>query len=604
MRGANALPDAAASSDPLYPIDRMLGELDRAAANPAEAEQIFDNLKRRYGSIPGGGVPVDFTKLRKETAATWTYTPKGAPGTNEARARDLSREVVAPGRPKTATDPAAAVGERVDYAALMSLSAGRAADALGQSHLPDGAERRFAAERGERLKELYDVGRLTIKRMGGDPDTFRSLGDVIAHLLRQEAGLAATLKLGDHYQSMDEVMLRVSAIKNVNRELGAFMATLWEYRAFLRMGLVAAQVPLETRFEPWETFPDGQGTKGAQVVGYKRGVTQFVGLRYDNADGGSRFQGQAKNGKSGLILVVEPGTKIRTESLINYDGEGKVRSALTEIYDGQRRTRRESLDMGANVVEVVEYKADGTEARSTRRNTKSGEQFVRDLAKDDGRFEATTLNGRREIRFLKDATGAEPAVTMRVEKVGLDGSFQLERLVLQNGTHIVAKSAHVNQLLEKGTKNLGWEVALKSLVEETDARKRLTTARALAKEAVTAVGMVDQGDRLSRPLGAFLAAEAKNTGDLVDPSKGAPIRFFINENKNYLLIFTRRDGTKRILSGSFKQSTEWGDNYGLGMAFGVAGEIDIDADNKATQREPKIETEYLYDGSRLVWMPP
>ena len=396
--------------DPLYKIDVLLGELDKAAANPAEAEKIFDALTRRYGSPagPSGGVRVNFGAIRKTLADTWSYTPKGAAGTNEAKARDLARATPVP-----VQERALVVGESFDYAAMLSLTAGRAANAFVDK-LPDGVERRFVAERSDRMKELLDAGRRAVSAMHGDPNTFTSIDELVAHLTAQEQSLARSMNLSDDYSSMDDVMLRVSAVKSVNRQLGAFMATLWEYRAFLRMNLVKAQVPLDTKFKPWETFPDGTGTTGAQVVGLKRGVTSFVGLRYDNADGSSRFQGQAPDGRSGLILAFDSAKK-RTESLIGYDKDGKLLSALTDMYDGAGKlTHRESLHMGTGNVEITDFKADGSELKTTRKNTKTGDQFVRDLGHDGNRFEATTKNGRREIKFLVGPNGAPPAVTLRV----------------------------------------------------------------------------------------------------------------------------------------------------------------------------------------------
>ncbi|PIR15580.1 MAG: hypothetical protein COV48_13555, partial [Elusimicrobia bacterium CG11_big_fil_rev_8_21_14_0_20_64_6] len=426
---------------------------------------------------------------------------------------------------------------------------------------------------------------------------------LVLHLSREERRLVETLHLPENVESIDEVADRLQVIRGVNRDLAQFLSLLWEYRGFLRNGLVSGQVPLATRFAPWETFPDGQGTTGAQVVGYERGASQFVGLRYDNADGSSRFQGQGRDGRSGMIIAIDA-AKRRTEALITYDADGKVGSALSEMYDGAALRRRERLNMGTGIVEAIEYKADGTVLKSKRQDTRTGEQFIEDLTRDDSRFNATQKDGRRETRFLKNADGSAPAISLRVEKVDTDGNFVLDHLVLQNGTYIVAKSAHVNQLLENGKKNLGWEVALKSLVEETDAKSRLRIGRALAKETVAALKMSDDNGRLSKPLGAFLAAEAKASGALIDPKDGAPVRFFINEKKNYLLIFTRRDGTKRILSGTFKHATEFDDKNTWGTSFGVTGEIIVDAAGNARQNDPKILTEYLADGSRLVWLPP
>ncbi len=596
---AAGMPGPKGGKDDLSRITVYLGELEQVAANPANAEKFIDGMKRRYGSPKGpqaGGVAVDFAAIQKTLAVT--YTPDGAPGTNRGKAKNLGKETPVP-----QLAPVAARGDSFDFAALLSLSAGRAGNALiTQGQAQSDADKEadaFKAERDARKAELTAAGRRAISDMGGDPNAFTSLDALVAHLVRQEQSLADSMKLGNNFESMDDIVLRTAAIKNVNRRLGAFIANLWEYRGFLRNNIVGGKAAVGTKFAPWETFPDGEGTTGAQVESNTRGMTQFVGLRFDNTDGGSRFQGQAKDGRSGLIIFFDKAKK-RTESLIGYDKNGEVSRALTEIYDGATLVHRESLNMATGMVEVVDFK-NGKELKTTRQNTKTGDQFIRDLGQSS-RFEATTKDGRREIKFLASADGAPPAISLRIEKVNTDGSFELERLVLQNGTHIVYKSPHVNQLLEGGTKNLGWETSLRSLVDTTDAKKRLAIGRDLAKETIAALGMNDDNGKLSKPLGSFLASQARDTGDLIDPKLGAPIRLFVNDKKGFLLIFTRRDGSKKILSGTFKQSTEFDNNNGLGTAFGVSGAVEVDAAGRATQKDPKIGTEYLADGSRLVWL--
>ncbi len=255
MLNAHAGVNPAATADPLFAIDSMLGDLEKASANPDSAEHIFDALSRRYGSPAGpkGGMRVDFGAIRKTLASTWSYTPKGAPGTNEAKARNLARDTPAPAR-----EPAVISAESRDFIAEMTLSAGRAANSLSGS-LPDGVERAFVAERGDRLKELFDAGRLAHSALGGDPNTFSSIDDLVAHLVREEAALASSLRLADTYESMDEIILRITAIKASNRDLGAFLAVLWEYRGFLRESLVAAKVPLNTKFTPVGDLPRRSG---------------------------------------------------------------------------------------------------------------------------------------------------------------------------------------------------------------------------------------------------------------------------------------------------------------------------------------------------------
>ena len=77
-----------------------------------------------------------------------TYTAKGAPGTNEAKARNLARDTPAPlQQPVTA-----ARADSYDFAAMLSLTAGRAASAFTDK-LPDGAERRFVTERADPCRE-------------------------------------------------------------------------------------------------------------------------------------------------------------------------------------------------------------------------------------------------------------------------------------------------------------------------------------------------------------------------------------------------------------------------------------------------------------------
>ncbi|MDO8756707.1 MAG: hypothetical protein Q7J64_01735, partial [Elusimicrobiota bacterium] len=102
---ANAGANPAAAKDPLYQTDALLGDLDRASATPAEAEKIFDNLNRRYGAPDraASAAPVNFGAIRKTLEVT--YTPDGAPGTNAAKARNLSRDLAAPVQASNAGAP-------------------------------------------------------------------------------------------------------------------------------------------------------------------------------------------------------------------------------------------------------------------------------------------------------------------------------------------------------------------------------------------------------------------------------------------------------------------------------------------------------------------
>ncbi len=199
------------------------------------------------------------------------------------------------------------------------------------------------------------------------------------------------------------------------------------------------------------------------------------------------------------------------------------------------------------------------------------------------------------------AAAIATALSFRVTQVNTDGTIEYGRFSLPKGTSIVKKSAHINQLLEKGPKNIGWEVDLRSLLNSSDDQKRLRIARELAHEVMLILGLDDDSGRRSNALGSFLAAEANDADDLIDPNQGSPIRFFINAKRNYMLIFTRRDGTKRILSGTFNPATRLQDKADRGIAFGVSGEIIVDSVGTVRQTDPTIKTEYLADGSRLVW---
>ncbi|MBI4062190.1 MAG: hypothetical protein HY403_12270, partial [Elusimicrobia bacterium] len=118
VASANAAGHPASATDPLYQIDALLGLLDRAASAPAEADGIFDNLNRRYGAA-AGSVGVNFDAIRRTLEDTWSFTPKGAPGTNAAKARNLNRAMPAPTKDEAVvfTHPAA-IGLRLRQTAL------------------------------------------------------------------------------------------------------------------------------------------------------------------------------------------------------------------------------------------------------------------------------------------------------------------------------------------------------------------------------------------------------------------------------------------------------------------------------------------------------
>ncbi len=598
VASAFTVPNPAAAKDPLYQIDALLGELDRAAANPADAEKIFDNLNRKYGAPagPGGAVGVNFDAIRKTIAVT--YTPDGAPGTNAAKARNLGRDMPAPA---PIQEPVAVRGESIDYLGIISRAGGTALDEL-RRRIPNGGPPDFSAERAANLKELWDTGRAAVRAMLGDPDSFTSMDMLVAHLVKNEASVARSFGLPAQWPTTEEeITSRFDKIASVNPELAAFSAALWAYRAFLRESVRSA--PVGTRLAPWETYPQGAGTMGAEVFAVKHDGTDFIGLRYDAADKSTLFEAFTADGKA-AVRIVKDARGAQEIVRQNFDGEGEVLTQIVErLGVNGRRVELQRYTPKTHETELTTYGPDGKVLRTERGNSQTGDAFIQQIGGPGPRFEARITRDSREVKYTDQATAP---YQLQVDHVNPDGSIELNFRVMKDGRTLKQLTKHVRQVIkDKVLEN--WDVSLDDLPSRDAPDKRKAAALLLAKEVLAAIGEPDPDARKAAAFADFLNFNAIAEGAAASEDEPA-IRLSIapGSRKVFTLILQRPDGTRTVLTGFFGERTV---EPGLpkAPAYLVQNAVEFDADwnmknasnPEASARASRVAHEYLGGGARI-----
>jgi len=597
VANAGVAPDPSAAKDPLFQIDALLGDLEKASANPANAEEIFERLNRRYGGVSGpsaAGVRVDFGAIRKTLEVT--YTPDGAPGTNAAKARDLARPT-----PPPAQEPVAVRGEKVDFIALMA-GAGQRALSEFQKRTPGAGAPDFVGERGEMLKTLQALGRKTVSSMLGDPDAFTTLDALVEHLLREEARLARSLGEPAEWPTSEEaISRRFDRIARTNPELAEFSAALWTYREFLRDGLRGA--PAGTPFAAWEIpFQDG-GARGGVVVAETHGKTEFIGLRVTQSDGSSVFTAFSADDKSAIRVARE---KSGAKEIVrqNFDGERNVLTQITERYDANgARLEKQTYDPNSHRTELTTYSPDGKVLRRESGNSQTEEVVIQQLGGAGPRFEARISKDRREVKFTDQDTAP---YRMQVDRVNPDGSIELDFRVLKDGRTLKQLTKRVQQVIKDG-KVESWDVSMADLPSPGLPEKRKAQMLLLAKEILAAVGEADPSGRKTAAFADFLNFNAVADAlpkDMEDP----PIRLSIapGARKVFTLIIQRANGERLVLTGFFGEKTAQ-PGQPAGPAYLVQNPVEFDAEwnmrnahDAASQlRAARVAHEYLGDGTRI-----
>jgi hypothetical protein len=596
------LKDAAsdAPKDQVNALMQMSGQLLQAATNPQAAAQVFDLL----GQHRGGASKSDLDAVRAEfgNKTPIVFTPADDPRTlagimaiKETPPDPVQADRGGPGGSDGLNAPAAAAPVVSDQAT--ASAALLAAYKPFRLELPDGAEKSFSDERGRQLDGIRKLAEAAERAFGGDPSAMSS-DALFDSLLAREARVAKNVGAGAPITDYSQVPARLEAVRKVNPQLASFMAGVWLYRAFLRQAMADNHVALGTKFAPWETFPDGQGTKSAVLEGFQRDGNQYVGLAYTYADGSRRFQGMSKETHQGLIILANKNEKTITS--IDFDGSGKVSKAVSELYVDGKLVRREIVDASAGTSVVHTFK-DGKEVKVETADSGGGRR-IQDLL--HGVDTTITKDRKVEIHGKPAPAGTPPVPILQVGEIDAAGNFVVEKMVMQDGQQVLTKSAHVTQMLAKDGSNKGWNVDVGDLVALSDPAKRQAKAHAFAEEIVKDLFGSADAERVKVLEGFLLDYAQSGPGVELDANKKPSIRLFINERKTLMMIFGKTDGTKRIVSGVFKDGPEYLDHKQGSVAFGVMGEISVGSDGKVAQNDPTIQYEYLFDGSRLHWAPP
>ncbi|MBI2387339.1 MAG: hypothetical protein HYV14_15205, partial [Elusimicrobia bacterium] len=597
VANAGAAPDPSTAKDPLFHIDALLGDLEKASANPASAEEIFERLNRRYGGVSGpsaSGVRVDFGAIRKTLEVT--YTPDGAPGTNAAKARDLARPT-----PPPSQELVEVRGERVPFLALMADAGQRALAEVGKRTPGVGAPD-FVGERGEMLKTLQALGRKTVSAMLGNPDGFTTLDALVDHLVREEARLARSFgEPAEWPTDEDAISRRFDRIAKLNPELAEFSAALWTYREFLRDGLRGA--PAGTPFAAWEIPFQGGGARGGVVVSETHGGTEFIGLRVPQPDGASVFTAFSADDKSAIrVARAKNGAKEIVRQ--DFDGARNVVTQVTEKYGSNgARLERQKYEPARHRTELTTYSPDGKVLRRETGNSETGEAVIQQLGGAGPRFEATITKDRREVKFTDQNTAP---YRMQVDRVNPDGSIELDFRVLKDGRTLKQVTKHVQQVL-KGHAVESWDVAVGDLTSPALPEKRKAQALALSKEILAAIGEADPTGRKTAAFADFLNFNAVT--DMLAAHDDEPaIRLSIapGARKVFTLILQKANGERTVLTGFFGEKTAQ-PGQPAGPAYLVQNAVEFDAawnmrnahDQASQLRASRVAHEYLGDGTRI-----
>src|SRR6185312_14144184 len=213
--------------------------------------------------------------------------------------------------------------------------------------------------------------------------------------------------------------------------------------------------------------------------------SQYIGLSFANADGSTRFQGSARDGRKGLVILSNKNEK--TITAVDFDGSGKVVNAVSDLYVNGALTRREVVDAGKGVSEIHLYE-NGKESKVLTQNA-DGRRRVSDLLRGVDTF--ITKDGNVEIHSKPAPAGTPPVPVLQVGALDAQGNFIVQKVVMQNGQQILTRSPHAAEIV-------------KDLFGAPDEDK-------------------------SKVLANFLADYAKSAPDVAVDAKGNPsVRLFIN----------------------------------------------------------------------------
>ncbi|HXT01471.1 MAG TPA: hypothetical protein VN915_12395, partial [Elusimicrobiota bacterium] len=252
-----------ATGDPADALTQISSQLLRAAASPADAATVFDNLSRHLGGQPASKTNLDAVRADFGAKPPLVFTPADDPRT---LAGIMTIKSVPP-------SPAAASGDAA-------------------------AEKKFADDRQRQLAGIRTLAEAAERSFGGDPSAM-GFDALIDNLIQREERVARNVGAGGPLADYTAIPARLAAVRKVNPQLASFMASVWLYRHFLHREMTDNRVPAGTTFKAWEVFPDAQGAAKATFERYQRDGARFAGLVYRSPDGATRYQGDIKEIPSG-----------------------------------------------------------------------------------------------------------------------------------------------------------------------------------------------------------------------------------------------------------------------------------------------------------------
>jgi hypothetical protein len=575
-------------------VAALMAGLREVAARPEEAARIFDNLSQRLGDPKLSAALKSFDSGSGRDAVLAAVTGKPVPieftdPNLVKKVTDLKGEPIPMPLP-----PGQAWVPKTD----VKTAAGAAADPF-LSLMPDARERRFTSERASQREELLAGGREALRAAGIPPESLSDLAAVVARLAVVQQDVLKGLGITGPAQDFDEEQRRLEAIAEVNRPLALYLIALSRYRVLMQGALLADAVPEGTALEAWEIGQPESVSAGAAITFHveREDGQVYTGFLYTFPDGTSRFQGQSREGNTGLMVVRTPKTGKTARTVVTFDEKHEAAAAHTRVIDEKtgRTVREEIADIARKLTTVRSWDDDGTLVQEIKDN--DGARSLRDF--DGGFLLEAGADKRARITAMPAAGKDKPGFKYQYGTLNDDGSITITRVELENGTSIVVLGQGITKIVAPDGKVSGYEVDLVDFAKSGHGEALTSASRKLARTLAQALGL-PSGDADIVPLANFLR-------DLHEyaPNEGYQrVHMSIDRNNpakawTFRIVYDRRDGTKKVIAGQLAAGTAYGGKSSRSII--VTGAIEVDSTGSMSQDRPGYWREYSGSETRLEW---
>ena len=573
----------------------LMSGLRDVAAKPEDAARIFDNLRRQFGDpkLSAALTALDAGSGRDAVLVAVTGKSEPIAYTDPVllkKVTDLKGGPIPPPLPPGQSwTPKRGVKDAVDAAANPFFSL-----------MPDARERKFSSDRASQRETLLSQGRDALRACGVSPESFPGLAAMVARLAAAQADILRQMGLTKPAQDFAEEQRRLESISQVNRPLALYLVALSRYRVLMQSALLADAIPDGTPLEPWELGQPESAAPGATITFYveREGAETYTGFLYNFSDGTSRFQGQSREGDTGLMVVRTPGTGKTVRTVVAFDEKHEATAAHTRVVDEKtgRVVREEIADIARKLTTLRTWDDAGTLTQEIKEN--NGARSLKDF--NNGFFLETTADKRAKISALPGQAGKGPAqFKYQYGTLNDDGSITVTRVELENGTNLLMLGQGITKIVGADGQASGYEVDLAEFAKGGRGEARTAASRKLARAIVEALGIAVR-DEVIVPLANFL-----RDLDEYAPNEGyARVHMSIDRNNSFhaltfRLIYDRRDGTKRMIAGQLGSSTAFKGHVTHSLI--IAGAIEVDADHGMSQDRPGYWREYTSEETRLEW---